>query len=442
MLLGMVMNVGRQVDGKIRLQNAADAAAYSGGLVLARGMNSLAFSNHLLSEVFAMTAFLREARDNRAKNYVPEILAAWRNVATVFQRAGFAKFRRLGEAIPEKTRAEQRLVDAFSNWVEALAGNGRDGGALWQMETILAGQAIPNYQRLLIQNLPETARRAANAAAAQNGLPDYGRGPMAGALWQAETASPLADNFLALLIDPNASNAIEARNQKAGEYLGMWNQWVLRDFDRFARMSQFAVLWRGFSCGRLQQLESEYADSNYPILFDSSIQVDFGFVPDPYKKAEEYEEALDRHFAFVGAAYWGRVPATGFPWLFRNPIESDALAFAQVRVFVPANRLVWVADPPSPMPMSPSGGTPGYARPGDDGSGGAVAWRPDRQPGVSTTWDLWNQHWTCQLVPARHRNIREILEKTPPGLDLNGRAFAPPNLTGVTTQDMERISFH
>ena len=38
-LLGMVMNVGRQVDGKIRMQNAADAAAYSGGVVLARGMN-------------------------------------------------------------------------------------------------------------------------------------------------------------------------------------------------------------------------------------------------------------------------------------------------------------------------------------------------------------------------------------------------------------------
>ena len=39
MLLGMVMNVGRHVDGKIRMQNAADAAAYSGGVVLARGMN-------------------------------------------------------------------------------------------------------------------------------------------------------------------------------------------------------------------------------------------------------------------------------------------------------------------------------------------------------------------------------------------------------------------
>ena len=34
MLLGMVMNAGRHVDGKIRMQNAADSAAYSGGVVL------------------------------------------------------------------------------------------------------------------------------------------------------------------------------------------------------------------------------------------------------------------------------------------------------------------------------------------------------------------------------------------------------------------------
>src|SRR5213075_1017327 len=52
-LLGMVLNVARQVDNKIKLQNAADAATYSGGIVLARGMNSVAFSNHLLCEVFA-----------------------------------------------------------------------------------------------------------------------------------------------------------------------------------------------------------------------------------------------------------------------------------------------------------------------------------------------------------------------------------------------------
>src|SRR5579863_3135963 len=46
-VLAMVINAGRQVDDKVRLQNAADAAAYSGGVVIARGLNALAFANHL-----------------------------------------------------------------------------------------------------------------------------------------------------------------------------------------------------------------------------------------------------------------------------------------------------------------------------------------------------------------------------------------------------------
>ena len=53
MLLGMVMNVGRDVDAKIRLQNTADAVALSGGTVMARGLNVLAFTNHLLFDVCA-----------------------------------------------------------------------------------------------------------------------------------------------------------------------------------------------------------------------------------------------------------------------------------------------------------------------------------------------------------------------------------------------------
>src|SRR5271157_3317179 len=74
MLLGMVMNVGKHIDGKIRMQNAADSAAYSGGVVLARGMNTLAFTNNLLCDVFAVTAVLRESRDQNAASYVPRIL--------------------------------------------------------------------------------------------------------------------------------------------------------------------------------------------------------------------------------------------------------------------------------------------------------------------------------------------------------------------------------
>ncbi|MFO7904545.1 MAG: Tad domain-containing protein [Pirellulaceae bacterium] len=76
-LLGMVINTGQQVDQKIKMQNAADAATYAGGVVLARNMNSLAFTNQLLSEVFALTAFMREAGLRRAESLTPEILDNW-----------------------------------------------------------------------------------------------------------------------------------------------------------------------------------------------------------------------------------------------------------------------------------------------------------------------------------------------------------------------------
>src|SRR5579862_3829234 len=108
MLLGMVMNAGRDVDGKIRMQNAADSAAYSGGIVLARGMNTLAFTNHLLCDVFAVTAFLREARDQNSASYSPDILAAWNKVAGQFSASGFPKFTALGSAIQQKTPLEQK----------------------------------------------------------------------------------------------------------------------------------------------------------------------------------------------------------------------------------------------------------------------------------------------------------------------------------------------
>src|SRR5438067_1692959 len=120
-LLGMVLNVGRQVDSKVKMQNAADAATYSGGVVLARGMNSLAFSNHLMCEMFALTAIMREARDQHVPPLIPEILAAWDQMAPNLAKAPNSppldKFQRAGNAIPQKTPLEQEMVRAYSAWM-------------------------------------------------------------------------------------------------------------------------------------------------------------------------------------------------------------------------------------------------------------------------------------------------------------------------------------
>jgi hypothetical protein len=180
MLLGMIMNVGRQVEGKIRMQNAADAAAYSGGLVMTRGMNNLVFTNHLLADVFALTAFMREARDRNAQSFTDEILAAWNQVGEVFSRSGFPKFDALGPAIVQKVPMEQRLVDSWSNW-----GAASSELILPLLEEVLQEELIPQYQRAVVEAFPDIAQAATQEVARRNGDLAGGRGEMLGVLWRA-----------------------------------------------------------------------------------------------------------------------------------------------------------------------------------------------------------------------------------------------------------------
>src|SRR5688500_8420340 len=183
MLLGMVINTGRQIDNKVKLQNAADASTYSGGVVLARGMNSLAFSNHMLCEVFALTAFFREARDRHAEPFVPEILAAWDRIGPVLGESGFEKFERLGDAIPQKTPLEQQMVTTYGEWMAASSEV-----VLPVLETILNEQMIPQFQRQVVQATPGLAQTAAAEIADRHtGNPsarDQARGPVIGVFWR------------------------------------------------------------------------------------------------------------------------------------------------------------------------------------------------------------------------------------------------------------------
>ena len=448
MLLGMVMNVGRQVDGKIRLQNAADAAAYSGCVVLARGMNSLAFTNQLLCEVFAMTAFMREARDRNAESHVPDILAAWKKEGPVFAGSDFSKFKALGPAITQKAPLEQKLVLAFSEWAAALAGGSPDNpnnGALPLMETILREHLITNYQRAMIAAIPEMAQRSAMTAADRNSHPDYRRGSMLSVLWQT-SGQPLDSSCLAsIVVDPNgdasdsaespyASKAHEQRDPLAQRYLDRWNNQVLAFFNYGAKMCQFAQLWRGFTCGQLHKLLDEYPDSNLPLVIRTELS--------PGGALDSYDTHVNEYFTFLGVAYWGKTPEL-LPGLFRDPIASDALAFAEVQIFVPTSRLVWRPSTPTPSDI-PMGGPPGYTWPADTDpspSSGTTTWWPSRQ-GVPTGWNLLNEHWTCQLVPATNPMTPTILQTPPPVSVVGQKPITLPNLGGVNSQDLERVNYH
>jgi hypothetical protein len=448
MILGMVMNVARQMDGKIRIQNAADAAAYSGGVAIARGMNTLAFTNNLLCEVFSMTALMREARDQNAQKFVPSILAAWTAVGPMFKGSGFADFDGLGPAIAAKVPMEQQLVTAFSQWGQAASEQ-----ILPLMEEILSQEMIPEYQRAVVQAFPDIAQTATGEAAARDGNPDYGRGPMFAVLWRTSAVPVGGDgetgNPTLPVVDPEQepgpgniyrTQSLQWRNNSALTYLHEWNDNTLAFFDHFAKMSQFGALWRGFTCGQLTKLCDEYATSNLPFVISTQASQ----VTDPTASTA----CLAQYFTFLSVAYWHRVPET-CPKLFTDPTSSDSVAFAAVRVYIPTPRLVWEPFRPTP-PKVPIGGIPGGNLPPISGNGppptGPTTWVIGRQP-VPTNWDLTNQNWSAQIVPATVPStypslLPTILTTAPslPGFTQGG--YVLPSLGSMSSTDIADISPH
>jgi len=460
LLLGMVLNAGRQADGKIRLQNSADAAAYSGAVVLARGMNTLAFTNHLLCDVFATTAFMREAASRyrtpdpnglgNSERYVPRILSAWANVAPAFSASSFPKFAALGPAILQKIPLEQDLVTTYSAWAAASSER-----ILPLMEEILAEELIPQYQRAVVAAFPDIAQAATMEVSLRNSEPENGRGKMLGVLWRSpgvpvggdvemyEPSLPVVDPVWDNVFNQDKYRKTARRQRKslAERYLRDWNRQALYVFDHMAEMSRFGSLWRSFTCAHLKKLlEEEYPNSNLPMVIRTTAD-----------EVVDGNEHLDRHFTYVGVVYWGQVPDLSIPFkrgVFTSPIDGSAVAYAAVRVYIPRRRLIWWHSTWSGQQRIPLGGVPGefpsLALGGTDeptGGEGGGFWRVVRQS-WPTHWDLLNQNWTCQLVPATQSDLSTILQAVPPLPAFAGQDVKPPDLGGLQSEDIARISPH
>ncbi len=450
MLLGMVMNVSREVDGKIRMQNAADSAAYSGGVVLARGMNTLAFTNHLLCEVFAMTAILRESCAENSASYTPQILAAWSKVASAFSASPFAKFQALGSAIRQKVPMEQQMVNGYSTWASSVSDQ-----VLPLMEQILSQELIPQYQRAVLVAFPEIAQLAAQQTAERNGTPDFGRGPMLGVLWRsdaqptgggAETTYSTEERTLPV-VDPEmdatanqseyVATAVAQRRMLSHLYLNEWNAALMSGFDQLAKMSQFSNLWRSFTCGYLEHLLNvEYPNTNLPmVIYENPVQT------------ANPTATLAQHYTFIGVVYWKKLPQT-IPRLFHNPLEADSQAFAEVHLFIPQKRLGWVKVGGSSTPgPSPLGGVPGQTAymPTSQSAGGssgnsAATWEVGRVGGPEE-WTLLNQSWDCQLAPVTQPALATILQTATNVPGFEGQ-YVLPNLGGLSGEDLQPISPH
>lgn len=86
---------------------------------------------------------------------------------------------------------------------------------------------------------------------------------------------------------------------------------------------------------------------------------------------------------------------------------------------------------------------------GDVGSGSPQ--QPAQNPGQWPTdpwplhWDLLNQNWTVQLVPATTENLAEILQTNPPaGALTSSQAIQVrvPRLGSATSKQIRQINTH
>lgn len=468
-LLVMIINVVGHVDDRVRMQNAADAAAYGAATVMARGLNATAFGNHLTADVLAVTAYLREARDRNSEQLVPDLLAAWQTAGELLQQAPYDKFRRLGQAIVTKVPLEQQAVTTFGELNAAAAQL-----SLPVFEYVLREELIPQFQRAMFELTPLMAQHVAAETALRYVQNRDGvvwepeRGPLYAVIWQGDGVplvlhdqrDPLMRSLPVVdpepegidwsaLPDPQAylRRAIIQRDGLARLYLDRWNFDRLLIFQRYARMSNFFHLWRIATCSQLDRLlHDEYPQRNLAfVLRHSAEDVDVEETLFELERSllasrlheEQRDELLallndsidlraylERNFRFVTVVYRRHRRDLGGR-LFQNPLETkgDAVAFAEAAVFLPLPRwrLVPVGGRPPEETQVPLGGTFGYTAgldvptdPPPGGSGGDESeyrWVLENWP---VRWDLINQNWMCQLVPATNAALLQILQ-TPPG---------------------------
>ena len=483
MLMVMNINFATHVDDKLKMQSAADASAYSGGVILARGMNGIAFSNHLLCDVFAMTAFLREADQRNAEQITPQILDAWEEAGNTLAGAPFPKFQGLGQAIIRKVPMERELVDSWAEMSFASAELSLD-----VFEHILEQRLIPNFQREALRSVPELAQQVTNEVARQHGHGriqglvearptnlDRPRGEQVGVMWQTKVLAvgtdvefnPLQRTLPVIDPDPEQSDymnvpygdeyfetAVAQRRQLSNHYLNLWNFDRLSFFRSQGKMSTYFHLWRIATCGQLSQLlDIEYPRTNLPMVIrrmedgrdleaelrrlERQLEMSrrnyrhHPILMNQLRQEVQLDDHLENNFQFVNVVYRKHQREFG-PGMFKNPLREnqDALAFSQVSLFVPQARMRQHhrgEGGGGGGQSVPLGGTFGYASdldlpaqsppvqaipfdPNDAERANREFWALENWP---THWDLLNQNWMVQLVPANAHSVQQVLRSAP-----------------------------
>lgn len=462
-LLGLVMNTTRQADHRIKLQNAADAAALSGGNVMSRALNTVAFTNHLTSDVLALTAFFREASEGKSRDLALEALDHWSRIAPHLQSSEFPKFAQLGEEIPLKVSVETRMVETYLLWAQTMSQS-----MLPVLESILAEEAIRQFQHAILDHTPRIVQTAVDEIVARHSQAWPSPRRVRAVLWRTMgepvggpsevtlRTIPIIDPLLDPVTNPNSEidAARDIRDQLAHHYLDEWNNESLRAFDSYGKMSCFAQIWRSITCGELDTLLEENAVRNLPIRLRNPAEGNIAGL-DP----------TEQDYAYVLVVYADAINDQ-VATIFRNPSVADQIAFSQVQVFVRSPRLratsIWHAfeesfqftdqthlggmprdfafDPPLQAANRSARVEHAIYDHVDELHHEYLAWVWGVRREGGHAWDSFSQNWQTQLVPATASQLPIILS-TPPSLsgwsDVN-----PPNLLNMTPEDMQRLTQH
>ena len=207
-------------------------------------------------------------------------------------------------------------------------------------------------------------------------------------------------------------------------------------FDNYAKMSQFGSLWRAFTCGQLENLLNDRLPDEQPSADDSSACG----TGDARNRSsailllrrrgvlEEVagDDAADFHESDIRRLAW-RLPRRTCSFRSRGWCGSTSAAAAAAR---PRRR-----SAESPAISRPCRQTH-LRRPAEAAarrSSGRSSASTFRRPGTCSR-NVGRASWRR----PRNRLWRRSCRRRRP----NGQSFTPPNLGGLSEQDLEHINFH
>lgn len=384
-LLLWLLNSAKQLDSKVRMQNAVDAAGQSGVGVLARGMNAVAFANQLEADLLAAVAVMQAARDtsNASSPLVATLLPVFQEIL-----AGQSGQSPLDRPIPAFRADVVQKIPSLADQVARQVG--RFNG-FWNGPNAAANPDGP--QGALLVQLWTVAGQPIGYASEENPLTRTL--PLIDASPAGLDASFLPD------IDRRFQHARHTRERLVRQYIPLWAMEIAGGDPTLAGRLVHAA-----EVPLRSLLDEIYHDSNLPMILRSTPLDD---------------QRLELDTMFLAVAYRLHTLPTA-PLMFSNPNAALApsMTFSQNALFLPRPR--FTCCPWGETRTNPVTGKEDFISFTD-------GWPAD--------WSADSQNWQTKLVPATSSSISSILSSSPPQ-----SSFNPARWGSLSPRDMDVLTHH